>query len=281
MMQRITADTPSDRNPNQQDYRLEPLGLFRPDAFAQDTHRPSRLQELQPDLGLDLRSAVGFRDNTMVPRQQELLLTHPLHHLYSLLRQPDINPYSLQDPHMDYMPQGYLEHQYYADPAERSRKRIHDQLSDTMYFNHNQCFDQVASQNPYLVHKRVIRTIYREFALEDQYHALPAARLDLSRVRRRRKPKECEWKPESVYKLYVECKPDFFEKSDYQDKILRSLCFGKINMRIPRAWSRRPNKVKKPKIEHYLSEPAKHLSQQRGYAGSFDNMPFEMFFDQS
>ncbi|QBM87027.1 hypothetical protein METSCH_B02210 [Metschnikowia aff. pulcherrima] len=126
------------------------------------------------------------------------------------------------------------------DPYEPAHQFIN--TSENCYFN------QVANQNPYLVHESVLKTIRLEFALEDSYKSIRPRKHDQIRVRKRRKPQECDWKPESVYKVYVECKPDFFEKTDYQDRIPSRSCFGKINMRIPRAWSRRPNKSKKRKL---------------------------------
>ncbi|GEQ69105.1 hypothetical protein JCM33374_g2776 [Metschnikowia sp. JCM 33374] len=114
--------------------------------------------------------------------------------------------------------------------------------SENCYFN------QVTNQNPYLVHESVLKTIRMEFALEDSYKSVLPQKNEQIRIRKRRKPQECDWKPESVYKIYVECKPEFFEKTDYQDRIPSRSCFGKINMRIPRAWSRKPNKSKKRKM---------------------------------
>lgn len=127
----------------------------------------------------------------------------------------------------------------------------HDTYEPTHEFintSENCYFNQVTNQNPFLVHESVLKTIRLEFALEDSYKSVLPRRNELIRIRKRRKPQECDWKPESVYKIYVECKPDFFEKTDYQDRIPNRSCFGKINMRIPRAWSRKPNKSKKRKM---------------------------------
>ncbi|OBA19975.1 hypothetical protein METBIDRAFT_13003 [Metschnikowia bicuspidata var. bicuspidata NRRL YB-4993] len=130
--------------------------------------------------------------------------------------------------------------------------------SENCYFN------QVTNQNPYLVHESVLKTIKLEFALEDSYRSIRPQRNEQIRIRKRRKPQECDWKPESVYKIYVECKPDFFEKTDYQDRIPNRSCFGKINMRIPRAWSRKPNKSKKRK-----------MSSSSGSEATFDRVKHE------
>lgn len=139
-----------------------------------------------------------------------------------------------------------------------NRKRSFDQFADESDLSQPSLFDQVSRQNPYLVHRLVMKTIHMEFAIEDQYTSGASQRSHLIRIRKRRKPQECEWKPESVYKSYVECKPPFFEKSDYQDFIPKSSCFGKINMRIPKAWTRKPNKPKKQatrETSHYNTVP--------------------------
>lgn len=97
-------------------------------------------------------------------------------------------------------------------------------------------------------HALVLQTVRREFAVEDRYRRR-IARVGgtRERVRRRRDLTDYLWKPESVYKTFVDCKPFFFDKTSYQDHIPTSLCFGKINMRIPKAWTRGPNKPKRRK----------------------------------
>lgn len=107
----------------------------------------------------------------------------------------------------------------------------------------------VGRRNSLHAHFAIRNTIKDEFELEDKYHRLSRrGRQALPRDKRRRNSMECEWKPESVYKTYVDCKPAFFEKSDYQDHIPASSCFGKINMRIPKAWSRGPNRPKRRRV---------------------------------
>lgn len=177
----------------------------------------------------------------------------------SKLHQPDLHHYPMNHYHHlascdqdAYLPRmnfdRYFPNQAFLNVAA-GEKRKHDLASDLMIYNHDSLFDQVSNQNPYLVHKKVLDTIHMEFALEDRYNSLGPSRHERVKIRRRRKPQSCEWKPESVYKCYVECKPGFFEKSDYQDNISQSSCFGKINMRIPRAWSRKPSELKRRKIE--------------------------------
>ncbi|SGZ56207.1 CIC11C00000004675 [Sungouiella intermedia] len=102
--------------------------------------------------------------------------------------------------------------------------------------------------NSFHVHCAIRNTVRKEFKLEDNYRRLiSGGLLTLPRDKKRRNPTDCDWKPESIYKTYVDCKPEFFEKSDYQDHIPTSSCFGKINMRIPKAWSRGPNRPNRPK----------------------------------
>lgn len=110
----------------------------------------------------------------------------------------------------------------------------------------------VAYQNARTVHRLVRRTVQLEFEMEDRYRLSLMSLLPPKPKRRRSSERECEWKPESVYKTFVDCKPDFFEKSNYQDHIPECSCFGKINMRIPKAWSRGPNKPKRQKAMHTL-----------------------------
>lgn len=130
------------------------------------------------------------------------------------------------------------------------------------------------------IHCAIRNTIKHEFQIEDNYHQLTRrGLLALPRDKRRRNPTVCEWKPESVYKTYVDCKPVFFEKSDYQDHIPSSSCFGKINMRIPKAWIRGPNRPKRRRVRRAntssepttrLSSSADHEEGAQGTEPSFD-----------
>lgn len=119
--------------------------------------------------------------------------------------------------------------------------------------NHN----SVRPQNAYKTHLVVRRSVQTEFAFEDAYRREVRANCVASpREKRRRSPKERDWKPESVYKTFVDCKPSFFDKSDYQDRVPATSCFGKINMRIPKAWSRGPNRpVKRMKLNTKVALP--------------------------
>lgn len=111
----------------------------------------------------------------------------------------------------------------------------------------------------YRTHQLVRESVTREFQMEEWFkYSPPACRK--SKTKKRRHPHECEWKPESVYKTFVDCKPDYFDRSNYQDFVPRSLCFGKINMRIPKAWSRGPNRPKRRKQRQINHLPRKRAS---------------------
>lgn len=115
-------------------------------------------------------------------------------------------------------------------------------------------FDKVALQDAQKTHTLIRSSIQDEFDLEDKYRLeILAGNHSYPRDKRRRNPLDCEWKPESVYKTYVDCKPEFFDRSDYQDHIPPSSCFGKINMRTPKAWTRGPNRPKPRKKSRKLA----------------------------
>lgn len=66
------------------------------------------------------------------------------------------------------------------------------------------------------------------------------------KIRRRNNPcsDEVEWKPLSIFTVYTNIKPDAIEDTDYFENIPQSSCFGRLNMRVKRAWTRGPNKAK-------------------------------------
>lgn len=108
--------------------------------------------------------------------------------------------------------------------------------------------------------ENVAATIRREFRVEDRFRArLAAGNPQGPKNKRRRNPATGSvWKPESVYKTFVECKPLFFDRTNYQDKIPGSSCFGKINMRCSKAWSRGPNRKRRagmPLVVRDLGDP--------------------------
>ncbi|PVH16176.1 uncharacterized protein CXQ87_004044 [Candidozyma duobushaemuli] len=105
-----------------------------------------------------------------------------------------------------------------------------------------------AASNPAAeVSRQTLATVRSEFAATDAYRASSRRRQKNEAssdgsVRKKRKLNGCEWKPESLYKTYSECKPEFFDGSDYNDHVPASSCFGLINMRAPKAWRRGPRK---------------------------------------
>lgn len=115
----------------------------------------------------------------------------------------------------------------------------------------------------YKTHQLVRESVTREFQMEEWFKFSPPASRK-SKTKKRRHPHDCEWKPESVYKTFVDCKPDYFDRSNYQDFVPRSLCFGKINMRIPKAWSRGPNRPKRRRQRPNNSLPRKRASYSDG-----------------
>lgn len=110
-----------------------------------------------------------------------------------------------------------------------------------------------AASNPAAeVSSQTLATVQLEFAATDAYRASLRRRQKNEAssdglVRKKRKLNGCEWKPELLYKTYSECKPDFFDGSDYNDHVPASLCFGMINMRAPKAWRRGPRKHLQPR----------------------------------
>lgn len=147
-------------------------------------------------------------------------------------------------------------------------------------------FDGIVLQDPYRVHMLIRKSIEKEFKVEDRYRRkMVTGHQTRHRDKRRRNPLECNWKPESVYKTYIDCKPEFFDKSDYQDHIPSTSCFGKINMRIPKAWSRGPNKPRKRKKRETHTEPDDTFMEipldQDINSDAFQLMQHQPFFDES
>lgn len=67
-----------------------------------------------------------------------------------------------------------------------------------------------------------------------------------SKIRKRNNPTtdEVEWKPLSIFTVYTNFKPEAIDDTDYFENIPQTSCFGRLNMRVKRAWTRGPNKVK-------------------------------------
>lgn len=101
--------------------------------------------------------------------------------------------------------------------------------------------ENYASSNPAArVSSATLATVRLEFAATDRF------RSRLGRMEGRRKKGlqgVCEWRPELLYKTFVDCKPDFFDGSEYADHVPLALCFGMINLRLPNAWRRRTDGV--------------------------------------
>ncbi|RKP32613.1 hypothetical protein METBISCDRAFT_25554 [Metschnikowia bicuspidata] len=126
------------------------------------------------------------------------------------------------------------------EPYERGK-----QIDCDNYFL-NKTFDDVQPHEPYLVHCQVVETVRKELEYEEKFHGRPAL-ADESIRKRRRKPNEVNWKPESIFRSFVDCKPTNIHKSSYPDHVPMCSCFGRINMREAKAWSRQPNKPKRQK----------------------------------
>lgn len=56
--------------------------------------------------------------------------------------------------------------------------------------------------------------------------------------------KKVAWKPLSIFTVYTNIKAQFLERTDYFERIPPSSCFGRLNMRVKRAWSRTSFKEK-------------------------------------
>lgn len=139
---------------------------------------------------------------------------------------------------------------------------------------------RVAPHSPRLVSRQVVQTVRAEQRVEDCFLQNQARGNGFRpKLRRRRKPQESAWKPESVYKTYVDLKPTFFDRTNYQDVVPYASCFGKINMRIPKAWSRGPNRPKRRRRHAPLTNlmllaySYKHVLPPEPSFAAFDN-PF-------
>lgn len=117
------------------------------------------------------------------------------------------------------------------------------QDTDSDYLN--EYFNGVKAFDPYVVHLRVIATYKKELEYETRFQNGQFDLEDRPSRKRRRKPNEVDWKPESIFRSYVDCKPMDIQRSSYPDNVPMSSCFGRINMRGAKAWSRQPNKPKR------------------------------------
>jgi len=105
-----------------------------------------------------------------------------------------------------------------------------------------------------VVSASVNKTIDDEFELKARYfssfdNSLKKRRRSQpegSKIRKRNNTTtdEVEWKPLSIFTVYTNFKPDAIDDTDYFENIPHTSCFGRLNMRVKRAWTRGPNKVK-------------------------------------
>lgn len=131
-----------------------------------------------------------------------------------------------------------------AKPSERVR---HEAEGDQCHLN--EYFDGVHPYDSYTVHCQVVKTITRELEYETKFQNGELDLEDRPARKKRRKPNEVNWRPESVFRSYVDCKPADIHKTSYPDHVPMSSCFGRINMREAKAWSRQPNKPKRQRIK--------------------------------
>lgn len=145
-----------------------------------------------------------------------------------------------------------------ASPKEEVRNR-QELEADNCHLN--KYFDGVRPHDSYAVHCQVVETITRELEYESKFQNKKLDLDDKPTRKRRRKPHEVNWKPESIFRSYVDCKPADINKTSYPDNVPMCSCFGRINMREAKAWSRQPNKPKKQRIK---MNPPETLHQRRG-----------------
>lgn len=145
---------------------------------------------------------------------------------------------------------------YFEDIDERDVGRIFRHLD-----NSNQIFNignlklaTTSYREARVVSASVNKTIDDEFELKARYfssfdNSLKKRRRSQpegSKIRKRNNTTtdEVEWKPLSIFTVYTNFKPDAIDDTDYFENIPHTSCFGRLNMRVKRAWTRGPNKVK-------------------------------------
>lgn len=113
---------------------------------------------------------------------------------------------------------------------------------------------EVEKLNPDVISKSVSLTICKELDLHDQYLKTLSIGQFLGHSHKRRKRRNpqydnLEWLPVSLFQAaYTNIKNNYLDKTDYQYRIPRVSCFGKVNMRVKRAWTRSANKT--ANLEH-------------------------------
>lgn len=153
--------------------------------------------------------------------------------------------------------QDFQPHTALAKPSERIK---HDTDADQCHLN--EYFDGVHPYDSYTVHCQVVNTITRELEYESKFQNGELEIEDRPTRKKRRKPNEVNWRPESVFRSYVDCKPADIHKTSYPDHVPMCSCFGRINMREAKAWSRQPNKPKKQRTKREGS--SRGYSRRRG-----------------
>lgn len=113
--------------------------------------------------------------------------------------------------------------------------------------------------NPKTVLKSVKKTIDDEFKVHSKYVTDFESQKNRKTVTPPKSPPKkqhkrnnpgadlVEWKPLSIFTAYTDIKSEAIENTDYFDNIPSSSCFGRLNMRVKRAWTRGPNKNKTKK----------------------------------
>lgn len=131
--------------------------------------------------------------------------------------------------------------QLHSGNTEKGRARLRlDPYTDEAYLN--TYFLNVRRRDPYLVHCQVVETYRMELEHEARYLNGEIDGISNPPRKRRRRPNEVEWKPDSIFRACGNGKSK--KKPLYLDSLPRSSCFGKINMRVVNAWKRQPNKHK-------------------------------------
>lgn len=133
----------------------------------------------------------------------------------------------------------------------------------------NEYFDGVNPYDSYTVHCQVVDTITRELEYESKFQSGELNLENRPPRKKRRKPNEVDWRPESVFRSYVDCKPADIHKTSYPDHVPMCSCFGRINMREAKAWSRQPNKPKRQRIK----AEAKNRGYTRRRGESYEQPP--------
>lgn len=147
---------------------------------------------------------------------------------------------------------------YFEETDERDVGRIfrYPDNSNQIFYIGTLKLASTSYREARIVSASVNKTIDDEFELKAKYfssfeNSLKKRRKSQpeeirSKIRKRNNPTtdEVEWKPLSIFTVYTNFKPDAIDDTDYFENIPHTSCFGRLNMRVKRAWTRGPNKVK-------------------------------------